>query len=455
MEHTGFLEKEPIPSLLWKFSLPAVAGMVITSLYNVVDSIFVGQGVGEIALTAVTVAFPIMIFLMSVGMLIGVGAATMVSLRLGEKRHEDAEMILGNALTLMSILIVATTGCFLYFLDPLLTDFLGITPEVLPYARDFLSIILLGSVFMHIGFGLNNVIRAQGDPRTALKTQLIAAVVNVVLNYLLVFVIPLGVRGAALATVLAQATAAVWVVYYFTFGSGVLRFRLHCLLLRLPIVKDIFEIGIAPFLMQVVFSAVIVVFNMQIQICGGAAAVAAYGIIMRVMMLTTTPVIGISQGIQPIIGYNYGARRFPRVLETLRLAIIVSVLISLVGFLCAELFPETIIRLFNDSPDLVAVGAPGMRIFLALTPIVGFQIIAANYFQAIGKPIYSIVFSMLRQLIVLIPSVYILSDYFGLIGIWIAGPVSDFASAVLTGICLYCDIRYEKRRNAVKQAPLY
>ena len=446
----GFLGKERITSLLWKFSLPAVAGMVVTSLYNVVDSIFVGQIVGEIALTAVTIAFPIMIFLMAIGMLIGVGAATMVSLRLGEKRHDDAEMILGNALMLMVILILITTGCLLYFLDSLLIDFLGVTPEVLPYARDFISIILLGSIFMHVGFGLNNVIRAQGDPRTALLTQVIAAIVNVALNYLLVFVLQMGIKGAAFATVLAQATAAVWVVYYFTFGHGVLHFRAHCLWLHKPIVKDIFAIGIAPFLMQIISSAVMVIFNVRIQMYGGITAVAAYGIVMRMMTLITTPVIGISQGSQPIIGYNYGARNFSRVLQTLRLAIVAAVFVSTVGFFCAELLPQFIIRLFNDSPNLVAVGTPGMRIFLSLTPAVGFQIVAANYFQATGKPVYSIVFSMLRQLIVLIPAVYILSSYLGLIGIWVAGPISDFASTVLTGVCLYYDIRREKRRMALK-----
>jgi len=451
MESAAFLGEERIAPLLWRFSIPAIAGMVVTALYNVVDSIFVGQGVGEIALTAVTIAFPVMTFLMAVGMLVGVGAGTMVSLRLGEQKRDEAEMILGNALTLIAILLVFTTGVFLYFLDFILVDFLGVTPDVLPYAKDFISIILLGSVFMHIGFGLNNIIRAQGDPHTALKTQLIAAVVNIILNYLFVFVIYWGVKGAALATILAQATAAVWVVYYFTYGPGILRFRWHCLILRKGIVKDIFRIGIAPFLMQVVASAVMIVLNVRIQLFGGTTGVAAYGVINRVQMLLLMPIVGISQGAQPIIGYNYGARKYKRVLQTLKMAITAAVLVGIMGFFFAEFFPQNIIRVFNNSALLASMGVPGMRIFLFMSPIVGFQIISANYFQATGKPIYSIIFSMLRQLIVFIPLIYILSNYWGLLGIWLASPLSDLASAIVTGICLRQDVKREKLRMISEQ----
>ncbi len=445
MDHTKFLGEQKISSLLWKFSLPAVVGMIVSALYNVIDSIFVGQGVGEIALTAVTIAFPIMTLLMAVGMLIGIGAATLVSLRLGEKNPAEAEMILGNALTMMIVCILATTGLALWYLDPILVDLLGVTPEVLPYARDFTAIILGGSVFLHVGFGLNNVIRAQGDPRTALATQIIAAVINILLNYLLVFVFPFGIKGAAFATILAQASAAVWVVYYFTYGSGLLRFRKQCLALRMNIVKDILKIGIAPFCLQVGASAVMVVLNLRIMEFGGATAVAAFGIINRILMLIMMPVAGISQGAQPIIGYNYGAKQYHRVIVALNMAITVSTGICLCGFLVVQLFAEPIIRLFNDTPQLIKIGTTGIRIFLAMVPIIGFQIIGANYFQAIGKAYYSMIFNLLRQIIVLIPLVFILSHYFGLIGIWAAGPVSDFLSALLTGTCLYMDVKQLKR----------
>lgn len=445
MDSAKFLGEEKISSLLWKFSLPAVTGMVVSALYNVVDSIFVGRGVGEIALTAVTIAFPVMTLLMAVGMLVGVGAATLVSLRLGEQKKDEAEMILGNALTLMFIFILTTTGLALWYLDPILVDFLGVTPEVLPYARDFTGIILLGSVFLHIGFGLNNVIRAQGDPKTALATQLIAAAINVVFNYLLVFIFPFGIKGAAIATVLAQASAAVWVVYYFTFGSGLLRFRKRCLILRMNIVKGIFKIGVAPFLMQVGASAVMVVLNLRIMAFGGVTAVAAFGIINRIMMLIMMPVVGISQGAQPIIGYNYGAKQYRRVISALNTAMIISTAICVCGFLGAEIFAQPIIRLFNDTPQLIEVGTTGMRIFLVMVPVIGSQIIGANYFQAIGKAYYSIIFNLLRQVIVLIPMVFILSHYFGLMGVWIAGPISDLSAALFTGICLYVDVKQLKK----------
>lgn len=444
MDTTKFLGEQKISSLLWQFSLPAVVGMVVSTLYNVIDSIFVGRGVGELALTAVAIAFPIMTILMAVGMLVGIGAATLVSLSLGGKNKEQAEMVLGNALTMMILFILVTTGLALWYLDPILVNWLGVTPEVLPYARDFTAIILGGSMFMHIGFGLNNVIRAQGDPRTALATQLIAAVINIVLNYLLIFIFPLGIKGSAIATILAQAFAAIWVVYYFMYGSRLLRFKKRCLALRMPIVKGIFKIGVAPFLMQLGASVVMVVLNLRIMEFGGIAAVASFGIINRVLMLIVMPVAGISQGVQPIIGYNYGAKQYQRVLTALNTAIAVAVCICLCGFMGVQLFAEQIVRLFNDGPELVEIGTKGMRIFLFMVPVIGFQIIVANYFQAIGKAYYSIIFNLLRQVIVLIPLVFIFSHYFGLIGIWAAGPISDIAAALLTGICLYGDVKQLK-----------
>ena len=446
MNRENALEEESVASLLWKFSIPAVTGMVVGALYNVVDSIFVGRGVGELALTAVTISFPIMTILMAVGMLVGIGAATVVSISLGQKNKPQAEQTLGNALTMMLTFVLSTTGLILWQLDWLLVVCLGVTPEVLPYARDFLAIILLGSVFLHVGFGLNNVIRAQGDPKTALATQVISAVINAVLNYVFIFRLGMGIKGSALATVIAQAVAAVWVMTYFIRGTGVLRLRREHLLLRRGIVKEIVKIGIAPFLMQVGASMVMVVLNLRIMAFGGITAVAAFGIVNRVLMLVAMPVMGISQGAQPIIGYNYGARRYDRVLEALKKALLSSTAVCLAGFIGVELFAEQIVRLFNDEPNLIDIGTFGLRVFLVMLPIIGFQIVGANYFQAIGKAYYSILFNVLRQVLVLIPMVFVLSHYFGLMGVWAAGPVSDFASAVVTGFCLLGDIKKDKKR---------
>lgn len=442
MNQRDALEEDKVSSLLWRFSVPAVTGMVVGAMYNVVDSIFVGRGVGEVALTAVTIAFPLMTILMAVGMLVGLGAASVVSISLGQKDKFKAERTLGNALTMMVVFVLSTTGFILWQLEWLLVSCLGVTAEVLPYAADFVSIILLGSLFLHVGFGLNAVVRAQGDPKTALATQVISAFVNAVLNYLFIFEFGWGIKGSATATVIAQAVAAVWVMTHFIRGQGVLRLRWIHLRLRWDIVKAIVRIGVAPFLMQIGASLVMVVFNLRVMLFGGSTAVAALGIVNRVLMLVVMPVSGISQGAQPIIGYNYGARRYDRVVEALKKAIYTSTVICLIGFVGVEVFAESIVRLFNDEPKLIEFGATGLRIFLLLLPIIGFQIIGANYFQAIGKAQYAILFNILRQVLVLIPMVYLLSHYFGLMGVWLAGPVSDFAAALLTGVCLRRNIRH-------------
>lgn len=435
------LETEPVSKLLLNFSIPAVAGMMVGALYNVIDGVFVGQGVGENALTAVTVAFPVMTLLMAVGMLVGVGAGAMLSISLGRKDRERAEMIVGNAFTLMVVLVLASVGGAFLFLDTLLRDVLGVTPEVMPLARRFISIILSGSVFLHVGFGLNNLIRAQGDPKTALATQVISVLVNVVLNYLFVFVFKWGITGSAIGTVCAQATAAVWVMVYLTSPRAAWRLRPRRLVPRLDIVRDIFKIGMAPFVMQLGASAVMVVLNRRIAEFGGDAGVAAFGVINRVLMLVMMPVVGISQGAQPIIGYNFGADRHDRVARTLGLAIGVSTLICVGGFTAVQFWAESIVAAFTPSADLIDLGSGGMRLYLLMVPIVGFQIIGANYFQAVGKAGYSMLFSLSRQMLVLIPVVYLLSSWWGLNGVWAAGPTADFVSAILTGVCLFIDAR--------------
>lgn len=448
------LEHEKISVLLWKYSIPAVTGMLVGSLYNVVDSIFVGRGVGEIALTAVTIAFPIMTILMAVGMLVGIGAATVASISLGEKNRDRAELVLGNAFTMMVVFVLATTGVALWNLDYILVHWLGTTPEVLPYAHDFTTIILAGSIFMHVGFGLNNLIRAQGDPKTALATQVLAAAVNAVFNYVFIFICGMGIAGAAWATIVAQAVAAGWVMHCFIRGTGLLRLRWRNLRLRREIVAEICKIGVAPFLMQLGASVVMVVLNLRIMQFGGTTAVAAFGIVNRILMLMMMPVAGISQGAQPIIGYNYGAKQFSRVLATLNTAMLTAMAVGAFGLIIVEFLAEPIVLLFNAEPRLTEIGSVGLRVFLCTLPVIGFQIVGANYFQAIGKAYYAIVFNVLRQIIVLIPMVFILSGYFGLTGIWAAGPVSDVASALLTGVCLYWDIRKDKQKFGLDGASM-
>ncbi|KYZ78170.1 MATE family efflux transporter [Anaerosporomusa subterranea] len=440
MNATQALGQEPVGKLLWQFSLPAIVGMLVNALYNVVDSIFVGNGVGEIGLTAVTIAFPIMLVMMAFGMLIGVGASTLVSIRLGEHNKAEAEYILGNALTMIAVLSLLLSVIGLVWLDPLLVA-LGAEPEVLPYARTFTRIILIGNVFMHVGFGLNNIIRAEGNPRLAMATMLISAMLNVVLNPLFLFVMNLGIGGSALATVISQFVSAVWVLSHFLNKGSLLKFRLRNLRPNWRIVKDIIAIGMSPFFMQLAASVVTVLYNFGLIRYGGDLAVAAMGIVNRITMLMLMPIFGISQGAQPIIGYNYGARQYDRVFETVKKAIYAASGLSFIGFLIVQIFNYQIVGLFNNNSQLIALGGRGLSIMLSMLPIIGFQAIAAQYFQAVGKARYALLFTMSRQVLILIPMILLLPKFFGLTGIWLAGPTADVAAAVLTGIYLYRELR--------------
>lgn len=434
------LGQKDISKLLWEFSLPAIVGMVVNALYNVVDSIFVGNWVGGIGLTAVTIAFPLMIILMAIGMLIGIGSSTLVSIRLGEKNYQEAEVILGNAFSLMVVAVISTTVIALMYLDEILV-LLGADAHVLPYAREFSRIILLGSIFLHIGFGLNNIIRAEGNPKMAMATMLIASALNIILNPLFIGVFNMGIAGSALATVVAQAVAAAWVLRYLLSDKGVLKLRYANMRLDKNIVVDICKIGLSPFLMQIAASVVTILSNYSLLQHGGELAVAAFGIINRVGMLILMPIFGISQGVQPILGYNYGAKKYERVTKVMKLGIYAATLISILGFAVVQLFPTQIIRLFNDNPELIDLGANGLLLSLALLPIIGFQIIGANYFQAAGKAGYAIFLSMSRQVIILIPAILILPRFWGLEGIWLALPTADFISSLLTGTYLWRELR--------------
>jgi putative MATE family efflux protein len=440
MDRSNSLGEEKISRLLWKFSLPAITGMVVNAFYNVIDSIFVGRGVGEIGLTAVTIAFPVMIVLMGLGMLVGVGAAAVISLRIGERKEQEAEKILGNAFTLSMISSIAFTVSVLLFLDPILI-ILGAESDVLPYARDFTKIIVLGSIFMYVGFGLNNIVRAEGNPKMAMSTTLISAGLNILLNPLFIFTFNLGISGSALATVVSQGVSAVWILIYFLRGKSLLKLRKENFALDKKIIFSIFKIGMSPFLMQIASSVTTILFNFTLLRHGGELAVASIGIINRMGMLMLMPIFGLSQGLQPIIGYNYGARNYSRVIKALKMAIYAATLFSTFGFLVIQLFDREIIMLFNDNPELILLGSKAMKINLCMLPVIGFQIIGANYFQAVGKAGYAIVLSMSRQLIILIPLLLLLPNLLGLDGAWLASPISDFTAAILTGLFLFWELR--------------
>lgn len=434
------LRSEKIGTLLLKFSIPAIVGMLVNALYNIVDRIFIGQGVNAFAITGIGLVFPIMTVMMAFGMLIGVGSTALVSIRLGENRQEEAEHILGNAFTLLVIVSLLITVLGLVFIDPLLLIF-GASPDTIGYAKDYIVIILSGTLFNALGFGLNNIIRAEGNPKAAMVTMLLGAIINTILDPIFIFVFDMGVKGAAYATLIGQFANTIYVLSYFNSKKSILKIHRKHMKLSKEIVMGIFAIGMSPFAMQLAASVVQLLSNNALKTHGGDLAIGAMSIISSAVMIFFMPIFGINQGSQPIIGYNYGAKQYDRVKHTLKLAVGAATAISLIGFITVQVFPQAIIRIFNDDPELIRIGSSGIRIYLAMMPIIGFQIVSANYFQAIGKAKISMFLSLLRQVTLLIPLLIILPPIFGLTGVWLSAPSADFISVIITGIYIWRDMR--------------
>lgn len=441
MERTKQLGNESVGKLLLKFSIPAIIGMLVNALYNVVDRIFVGRGVGVLAISGISVTFPIMIINMAFGMLVGIGAASMVSIKLGQKKKDDAEKILGNALVLSIVLSILVSILGLAFKDAILKSF-GASENTLNYAREYIEIILFGVVLQNIGFGLNNIIRAEGNPRIAMLTMIIGAVINTILNPIFIFVFHMGIRGSATATIISQAITSIWVIHYFLSDKSLLKFKKENLRLKKEVVISIFSIGMSPFAMQVAASLVNILFNKNLLAYGGDLAVGAMGIINSISMLIMMPMFGINQGAQPIIGFNYGAKQYDRVKRTLKLAIIAATGIAIFGFLITQLIPTQLVGIFNKSDiELMNISVNGMKIVTVMFPLIGFQVISSNFFQAMGKAKISMFLSLSRQVIILIPLIIIMPKFFALNGVWMASPISDFLSTVITAVLLIKEIQ--------------
>ena len=445
MDQTKELGTESIGKLLYKFSIPAITAMIVSSLYNIVDRMYIGhiKGVGAYALSGIAITFPISVIIMAFGMLVGLGACSVVSIRLGEKNKEAADNILGNALILITLISLVIGLLGVLFLNRLLILF-GASANTIPYAKAFIQIILLGSVFQNIGFGLNNIIRAEGNPKMAMLTMVFGAIINIILDPILIFGFNMGIQGAAIATIISQAFNTLWVLKYFTFknSGSVLKIKKVNLKLNKYIIKDIFAIGMAPFSMQIASSLVIILYNKGLYIYGGDLAIAAMGILTSISTLIFMPIFGISQGIQPIIGYNYGAKLYPRVLKVLKLGITFGTFIAIIGFIAVRLFSKQLIGVFvGNNPALINLGARGLRIDLMVLPILGFQILGASYFQAINEAKTSMILSILRQVIVLIPLILILPLFFKLDGLWLSQPCADVIATILTAFFLYRSIK--------------
>lgn len=440
-------EKNPLGEgnvlqLIIKYSVPAIVGMMVNALYNIVDRIFIGNSkdLGADGLAGITIAFPMMIIILAVGILFGIGGATLFSLRLGEGKKHDAEKALGNAFSMLAIsgIVLMITGHIL--LKPLLTAF-GASESVLPYSLEYMRVIFFGTTFQIVSMGLNNFIRADGNPRIAMLTMFMGAGLNIILDPFFIFVLRMGMTGAALATVLAQFSSFLWVMTYFLGRRSRVKLLLKNVIPRLKIVWKIITLGLPGFLLQLANSLLMTILNRNLLYYGGDIAVSGMGIITSLQTIFVLPVIGLRQGVQPIISFNFGAGKYHRVKSAASKAIIIATVILLLGYVVIRLFPGQLISLFNRDPELLDFGSWALVTWFLALPLVGLQILGANYFQAIGKSLIAIFLTLTRQVIFLIPALFIFSDLWGLTGLLHAAPFADLFSAMVTASCFIYSLR--------------
>jgi len=438
------LGTEKIGKLLMQYAIPAIIAMTASSLYNITDSIFIGHGVGHFALSGLAITFPLMNLGAAFGALIGVGASTLLSIRMGQKDYVTANNILGNVVVLNLIMGIGFSVAIIPFLKPILI-FFGAGEETLQYAYDFMLIIMAGNVFTHSYLGLNALIRSSGNPKKAMKATIYTVLINLVLNPLFIFGFHWGIRGSAFATVISQITVLSWQIYSFNDKSFFIHWKKGIYRLKKKIVVDSFSIGLAPFLLNAAGCLIVILVNQQLIKHGGDLAVGAYGIVNRISFLFVMVVMGLNQGMQPIAGYNYGAKLYPRVLSVLKKSIFFATIIMLVGFVIVELFPNTVASIFTTKAELIDIAVPGMRWVFLVYPFVGFQIVSSAFFQSIGKPKKSIILSLTRQVLLLIPFLLIFPNYLGITGVWVSITVSDAMSVILSGILLRTELKTHKK----------
>ena len=419
-----------------RYAIPAVIAMTASSLYNMVDSIFIGRGVGPLAIAGLAITFPVMNLSAAFGAMIGVGGSTMISVKLGQKDNETAVRVLGNVVTLNVLLGVLFGGLAIIFLNPILR-FFGASDNTLGYAYNYMLVILLGNVVTHLYLGLNSVLRAIGQPKKAMNATIATVVINTILDPLFIYGLDMGIRGAAIATVIAQVIALVYVWWLLSNKEQYVHLQRGIYGLRSKIVKNIIVIGLSPFCMQTCACMVVILINTSLRTHGGDLAIGAYGIANRITFVFVMIVMGICQGMQPIAGYNYGARQFDRVTEVLKKAIIFSTIVVTIGFVVCVFTPVPIVHLFTSDPELTDISANALRIINCLFSVVGLAMVTGNFFQSIGKAKISIFLSTTRQLLFLVPLLLVLPNYFGTNGVWITIPISDILSSITAAVMLW------------------
>lgn len=430
------LGTESIRKLLMQYAGPAIIAMTASSLYNMVDSIFIGQGVGPLAISGLAITFPVMNLSAAFGAMVGVGASTLLSVKLGQKDYATAQNILGNVITLNTVIGVIFGALMLAFINPILY-FFGASEATINYARDYMVIILLGNVITHMYLGLNAMLRSAGHPQKAMYATIGTVILNTILDPLFIYTFDMGIQGAAVATVLAQVIALSWQLRIFSNQNELIHLRRGTFKLKRKIVGNSLAIGMAPFLMNLCACFVVIIINKGLQKHGGDLAIGAYGIANRVVFFFVMIVMGINQGMQPIAGYNYGARQFDRVTKVLRLTIFAATGVTTMAFLAGECIPELLARAFTTDRELIRQAANGMQYLVAIFPIVGFQMVTVNFFQSIGMAKKSIFLSLTRQLLFLIPCLLTLPLFLGQKGVWLSMPVSDLLSSLVAGWMLY------------------
>jgi len=409
-------------------------------LYNITDSIFIGHGVGPLALSGLAITFPLMNLTAAFGSLVGVGASTLLSIRMGQKDYETANTILGNVLMLNLIMGVIVTAVMMPFLKPILV-FFSAGEETLQYAFDFMTIILFGNVVTHMYFGLNALIRSAGSPKKAMMATIMTVGINLVLNPLFIFGFHWGIRGSAFATVISQVIVLCWQIHLFNDKNFFIHWKKDIYKLKKNIVRDSVSIGMAPFLMNAASCLIVILINKQLIRHGGDLAVGAYGIVNRVAFLFVMIVIGLNQGMQPIAGYNYGAKLYPRVISVLKKSIFFATIVMVVGFAVVELFPHAVASMFTTEKELIDIAVPGLRWIFLIYPLIGFQMVSSAFFQSIGKASKSIILSMTRQVLLLIPFLLIFPNYWGITGVWTSMTVSDTLSVLIAGGLLWIELK--------------
>ena len=429
------LGTKPVGALLMQYAMPAVIAMTASSLYNMVDRIFIGQVVGPMAISGLAITFPFMNLSAAFGAAIGVGASTAISVKLGQKDYDIAENVLGNSVTLNIIIGLAFGIICLFFLDPIIL-FFGASENTLPYARDYMQVILIGNIISHMYFGMNNVLRAASKPNQAMYATMFTVVMNAILDAIFILWWGWGIRGAAFATIISQAMALVWQLRLFSNPNELLHLKRGIYRLKRDLVKNIIGIGISPFLMNACACIIVIFMNNQFVRYGGDMAVGAYGIANSIAVVFIMFVMGINQGMQPIAGYNYGAMQLDRVMRVLELSIIAATVIMTVGWAIAMFLPYYCVRLFTSDPTLIEMSIKGVRIDLLMFPVVGAQMVITNFFQCIGKVKISIFLSLSRQLLFLLPLLAILPPMFGIDGVWGALPASDLVAVIVAVIMM-------------------